>query len=129
VEMIGLKKPVLPMMTAVEIDPVHRTFGEGNFVGDEAGEGDARNHGVLKALAKCRARAVKKTAGKSLLEWSGSNGNTVGFNGGAWGITGDLERRSESKARETERNCNERQNNGQREREKTMREGTHVASQ
>ena len=91
-------------MTAMEIDPIHRPFGEGNLVSDEAGEGNARNHGVLETLAERRARAVEIPAGASLLERSGLNRNTVEFSGCPRRIARDFERLGRRKFRQEERN-------------------------
>ena len=92
-------------MTAVQIDPFHRTFGERNFPRGITGQRNARHHGVFQALTERGAGAVKVAAGKILLEGRGAGENTIELPGGSGRIAGDLQRFGEGKSREAERNA------------------------
>lgn len=90
-KVVGLEEPVCAVMPAMKIDPLHGTFGQRDFMSDEAHQGDTRNHGMLKAVTKRGFAAMKIASGKVPLERSCACGNAVEFDSGTRRITGDLQ--------------------------------------
>ena len=120
-EMVGLEEPILAMMTSVKINPIHRPFGESDLVGDEAPQGNARDHGVLEALAKRGLGAMKIAARELLFQGCGSGRNSVKFHGGAGWIACDCEGLGVGKIWETKRIDCKQQCCGQNETVPTRR--------
>ena len=90
VKMVNFEKPVLPMMAAVEVDPLHRAFGQCDFVRGVAWQRYPGNHRMFKSVAKGSFGAMKIAAGKFLFEWRGAYEHTIQFNGSAWRIAGEF---------------------------------------
>ena len=80
--MIGLQEPVAAVVVAFQRNPVHGAFGELNFPGGVAVEGEPRNHGVLEARADGGFGFVEITAGDVFLVRSGSDQDAVDQHGG-----------------------------------------------
>jgi len=79
------------VIVAVEVDPVHRADGEGDFAGGVARQGEAGEHGMFETLAKSGVRAMKVAAGEIFFEGSGAEGDAVEFDGCAERGAGDFE--------------------------------------
>jgi len=91
VEVNGFDEPVFAVIVAVEINPVHRAFGEKYLAGGVARKREASGHGMFEALPKRGARAMEVAAGKIFLERGDADRDAVEFNGRTrWGA-GDLE--------------------------------------
>ncbi len=91
VELIGLQEEIFAANVAFEGDPVHGTFGEGNFLSGVAGEGNTGDHGVLEAAAESGFGFVKVPAGKVFFEGRDASGDAVELNGGAGRSAGDFQ--------------------------------------
>ncbi len=91
VEMIGLEEPVFAVDAAVQRNPNHGAFGQGEFLGGVAREAEARDHGMLQAGAERSSRLVKIAAGKVPFKRSSTDGNAVKLNCGAGRRAGDLQ--------------------------------------
>jgi len=62
-KMVGLDEPILAVMAAVKVDPIHGAFGEGDFASYVAGQRNAHNERMLEPFADGGEGAMEVAAG------------------------------------------------------------------
>jgi hypothetical protein len=90
-KMVRLDEPILAVVAAVQIDPIHGAFGKSDFARYVAGKRDADDERMLKPAAEGSESAVEIAAWEFFLEWRGASRDAIEFDGGAGRVAGDFE--------------------------------------